>query len=561
MDATNTSSGQSRREFLTTAAVITGTLMTTHAASAQRLVVRGKRAMLPAQAFLREPMAAVDLRGLATRAVEAAMQAGASYADVRVGEQQQLQLIPYWLEPNAYIATNFSYGVRTLVDGAWALIHGREPSADAMTTAARDAVAMARGYAALVARRAELAPATVTTGEWSTPIKQDPFSVPLREHSAMMDGYAQLHQRYPEIYHLPGFQFAWSRERRVFASSEGMLVTQTLGGAYPVVGASSPGLFTPWFSLRFPLIAASGGYETVGHFSQYAEDYKAFVDDIRRYTRMPVRTLDVGRYPVVMDGSTFGATFGQTTGVALELDRVLGYEADASGTSYLTPPLELLGTRIVSPLLTVTATRAVPTSSAAKWDDEGVESHDYPVIQAGHLVDYHTSRATAPALRPWYERRGVPYRAHGCVSAAEGGDVPMVRAPHLTLDAAPQRASLDTLCKDVSEGVLLVGIPDCLPDQQFASSTVNAPLSNRNLGLVLKIERGKIVGVVVGNVLDLNVKRLWKEQLVALGDASTVQQTDFEVQKGMPWQMARQSTAAPAALFKDVDITTIKRPT
>jgi TldD protein len=504
-------------------------------------------------------MTPLDLRSLATRAIEAATQAGATYADVRIGERHRLQLTPNGIEVNAHIISTVTYGVRVLVDGAWALVHGIVPSVDAVTTAARDAVAMAKGYTTLVTRRAELAPAPVAVGEWATPMQIDPFAVPLREHSAMIDSYIQLTGRYPGTWPSGEF-FHWTKETRVFASSEGSLVTQTLRGSRTDIGVRIGGDFG-WLTLKFPAMgAASGGYETLGDVTQYADGYKALIDDVNRYKRLPERTLDVGRYPVVVDGATLGMLFGRTVGLALELDRVLGYEADASGTSYLAPPLELLGTPICSPQLTVTATRAVPTPSAARWDDDGVETQPYPVIQGGRLVDYHTSRSTAPALRTWYELQGQPVRSHGCAVATEAGEYPMVRTPHLTMNAGQSVASLETLYKDVKEGVLVLGLPDCSTDQMFASSTVSAPLGGLDGRLVFKIERGKIVHRLGGNGLLLSTRRLWKEQLVSLGDATTVQQTDFAVQKGMPWQPAQQSTTAPAALFKDVDVMAYIRP-
>jgi hypothetical protein len=111
------------------------------------------------------------------------------------------------------------------------------------------------------------------------------------------------------------------------------------------------------------------------------------------------------------------------------------------------------------------------------------------------------------------------------------------------------------LCKEVKEGLLVMGVEEYNVDQQFTSGYLNAPLRDPPSGVVLKIQRGQIVGRVVGNGIDTATKRFWKEQLVALGDAGTMQTTDFETRKGMPWTTIRQSTSAPAGLFKDVNVT------
>jgi TldD protein len=553
------STRSTRRGFVaSTSLAVAGTLLGTRRLEAHRLATTlgDSSPSQAAQAFLPEPMMPAHLRHLATSAVEAATRAGATYADFRVGERHILRLDWNFLQPNVDMTSGLTYGVRVLVDGAWAFIHGSDPTVDAVTASARDAVTIARGYAPLIIRRTELAPVSVTTGEWIAPCEQDPFAVPLRDHGSMMGAYYQLTQRVHRGRVGEKFEFSWTKETRVFASSEGTLTTQTLRGVSPTVWVAAVDDTLNRVSLPFPSVhAVVGGYETVGDPTRYEDAYVALVEDAARYLMLPRRTMDVGRYPVVLDGGTLGFMFGRTTGTALELDRVLGEEADASGTSYLGPPLDILGTPIANSKLTVTATRALPMPSAVKWDDEGVESHSYPVISEGRLVDYHTSRSTASVLRTWYEQQGRSLRSHGCTVATNAAEPPSVRAPHLSIEANHTSTSLDTLCKDVRDGILVLGIQECASDQQFASGSImSRPHEGPSVGMLLKLEQGRVVSRVVGNGLETATRRLWKEQLVMLGDASTVQHADFEVRKGMPWRRARQSVAAPAALFKDVNV-------
>ena len=118
------------------------------------------------------------------------------------------------------------------------------------------------------------------------------------------------------------------------------------------------------------------------------------------------------RYDVVVDARVMAQLVGRTIGVAAELDRVLGFEANAGGTSYLAPPAEMLGTFQLGPeLLNVRANRSRPEGLATiRWDDEGVEPEEYDVIRDGVLVDYHTTRDLAGELRDWYAARGRPAR-------------------------------------------------------------------------------------------------------------------------------------------------------
>src|SRR5205085_1103872 len=102
------------------------------------------------------------------------------------------------------------------------------------------------------------------TGEWATPIELDPFTVPLRDQTALLSAYQAAAMR---VWHgssgLWGTMFHWRRETRVFASTEGALTTQTLYRSEPIVrGAGDCGMGN--VELQLPHVrAASGGYETV----------------------------------------------------------------------------------------------------------------------------------------------------------------------------------------------------------------------------------------------------------------------------------------------------------
>jgi TldD protein len=267
--------------------------------------------------------------------------------------------------------------------------------------------------------------------------------------------------------------------------------------------------------------------------------------------KLPHRALDVGRYPVIFDGRTFGMVLGQTLGPALELDRITGFEADAAGTSFVTPPAEYLGQAFTSPLLTVKCNRALPSVTAVKWDDEGVEAFEYPLITAGQLNGFHASRQSVAALSEEDGLRKAQLRPQGCSVASDAGDVPLVRTPHLAVSSSATKASVEDLYKGMTRGILVLDGQGLTTDHQCANNFLNFTYWE---GVWLLIEKGQIVGRLRGNAMQFGTKSMWTKQLLALGDASTVQDNDFETYKGMPAKTAAQSTRAPAGLFKDVDV-------
>src|SRR5262249_11658151 len=113
------------------------------------------------------------------------------------------------------------------------------------------------------------------------------------------------------------------------------------------------------------------------------EEYPKLVADALWTTEAEVP--DPGRYDIVCDGTIMAHLVAHTIGVATELARVLGYEANAGGTSYLAPPEEVLGRYAYGGLpFSVTANRSAPGLAATTaWDDEGVAPSPYEVVKDG----------------------------------------------------------------------------------------------------------------------------------------------------------------------------------
>jgi len=487
------------------------------------------------------------LRTFATHAIDAARSAGAQYADVRVAEQVQLRLnADGGMIVNFRLTPQFMYGIRVLVDGAWAFVHGVTPSADRIVTAAHNAVATARVSSRVSPDRIELMSTPVVTGTWETPVRLDPFSVPLGDQAALLtaclEAAGQVRNGTLDA------TFEWKRETRVFASSEGSLVTQILRTSQSELtpGASIYGLSA--ITLPSLLTGMSGGYECVTR-STLQDETKRAAEEAAWYMSLPRRSLDVGRYPVVFDGATVGGSLNRTIGRALELDRVLGDDVGAGGVSYLAPPSEMLGSAIASPLLTVTANRNMPNVGAVKWDDEGVQPREFPLITQGQLANYITSRTTASELAALSgAHAGAPAPSTGCAIAQDADDAVLARVSHVAVAPSAKPASLEDLCHGITRGLLIRRGGYIAVDQKFASGVMLFA------GAILEIENGKIVRRIQGNALQFTTSRLWRHSLAALGDATTVWTSATQYWKGQPETLGWASATAPAALFKDVDV-------
>ena len=303
------------------------------------------------------------------------------------------------------------------------------------------------------------------------------------------------------------------RQERVVATSEGALFTQTLyesGGLIVVNDATNDGSATV-----HGIDVAGAGWERfldakipdqMPQLKQEAKEDLVLANSGKPST--------IGRYTLVCDGAAMAALVGATLGVATQLDRALGYEADARGTSFLDDPLGMVGhAHVASPLVTLTADRSAPAGLATvKWDDEGVEPEPFTLIKEGVLEDFQTTREQAAWLAPYYQQVGRPVRSHGCAAAEDAQKIVMQMMPNLSLEPSPAAIRLEDLVADVKDGILIEGGQ---ADSDFQARTgLLVP------GNMREIKNGRLGRQLTSGAVLFNSQDLWK-QVQAVGGPST----------------------------------------
>jgi TldD protein len=265
--------------------------------------------------------------------------------------------------------------------------------------------------------------------------------------------------------------------------------------------------------------------------------------------------VDVGKYDVVFAAGVTAGLAYKTLGIATQLDRALGYEANAGGTSYLGPdPLQYLGTAVASPHVTLTANRTTPHALAtAVWDDEGVPCEAFPLIKAGLLVDYQTTRELTHWLADWYTKAGVPVRSHACAVAETALDYPILMSPNIALEPGVEAIGVDDLIKDTKRGIYF-------PDGRFQvdQQVKNGILYGSELRKPREIRDGKLGTFLTGAGLLFNSQQLWKNVL-AIGGAASAQFTDQGESKGEPSQAGQCNVSAVPIKVKDCSVIDMRR--
>jgi TldD protein len=495
-------------------------------------------------------------------AVDAAKRSGAQYADARVTHTHFQR---YWIDAtNPWMWERVGVGVRALVNGYWGF--AACPSADIadVEDLAREAVAQATVNAdSAVPRTVTLDQRPPVTGTWTTPMRIDPFTVPLEEIQAFLDYWgvcvdrAAQRSRIPFALSIADRYVDFARQEGVVATSDGSLFTQTIvesGGFIATEAIANSGLV-----LSVQHIAKAGlGWELLldAKIPEQIVTWPAQAEALAQLgaTKVPA---SVGRYTVVCDGATMAAVLQATLGVATQLDRALGYEANASGTSFVNDPLAMLGTfPVASPLVTITANRSATAQLATtQWDAEGVVPRETVLVKNGILTDFQTTREQAAWLAPYYATVHQPVASNGYAASEDALNIPMQHMPNLSLEPAAAAVRLDDLVANVASGILI----EC-------GSVVHIDAQART-GLILadrcrKIQNGRVGPLLFGGVVSFNTLEFWKN-VTAVGGAATRMTVPFSqypiggreaqyyglsaVAKGQPSQMASHSVQAVAA--------------
>ncbi|HEU4588174.1 MAG TPA: TldD/PmbA family protein [Gemmatimonadales bacterium] len=535
---------RSRRAFLSASATAVGALALTTL----------PRPLLATVGSRPEPVPPIDdprLKGLALRGVESARAAGASYADVRLTHTRVRNI----LSSDIQDTESMSVGVRALVNGYWGFASGPVWSPDELARLGREAVHQAKANALGPSRVVELAPvAAVPDQHWTMPVAQDPFAISPFQMQDYLNGVEAHFARRPGV--VVGLAAYFVVQDKAFASSAGSYCTQRL---YQTNGFCQINVISPRDGQRLQggvdcLSFAGLGWElfTAPRLPQVREhtlqeEIEREIDAMLADHRLPIKPVDVGRYDVVFSPRSVAELVFSTFGPATQLDRALGYEANASGTSYLNKPLEMLGTyQAGAPALTLTADRSTPGAvGTVRWDDEGVAPDAFPIVKDGALVDFQTTRESAGWLKEYYAKTGKPFRSHGCACAPQGVDAPLLHTPNLVLAPGPAARDFDDLVADLSDGIAVKAL---VLEMDFQNVTGLA------LGRgVYEVKKGKRVAMLPNAGLLFRSPELWKG-LVALGGAASARRYGRSDNKGEPVQSANHSITAPPAAFKQLTL-------
>jgi TldD protein len=385
---------------------------------------------------------------VAQAAVEAALAAGARFADARVVATRSESLRAQdGVVEDVDAGESTGLGVRALVGSAWGYAATPRLSADEVRRAGERAAAVARASNVAAGLPVELLPEAPSVGHWENVCLEDPFDVPLSEKGDLLGGVTAAMQAAIAAGGAPGVAVAHYSAWDVHSwlvSSEGARVSQRIrkcGGGMnaTVVGGnetqrrSYPSAFGQY---------ANRGYELIREFDLSGHVERVVAEATALLTAPP---CPAGVVDLILDPEQMALQIHESVGHAVELDRILGWEAAFAGTSWL--DLSRLGSlRFGSELMTITADATLPGALGSfGYDDEGTPARPVDIVRDGVWVGVLSGRDSAA-------RAGLPASA-ACMRADGWSRMPMVRMTNVGL--LPGDSSLAEMIAATDDGVYM----------------------------------------------------------------------------------------------------------
>ena len=260
--------------------------------------------------------------------------------------------------------------------------------------------------------------------------------------------------------------------------------------------------------------------------------------------------MQPGRYDLVLRPSHLWLTIHESIAHPTGLDRIMGFEANYAGTSFITSPEEFLGSFRYGPdIMNIQGERQTPGAlSTVGWDDEGVRPDEYLIVKDGILNDLQTTREQAPWLNEWYASQGRTPRSHGNSYGQSWAVTQFQRMPNVNLLPHPERdVSEEELIDGVENGILIDGDGSFSIDQQ----RYNAQFGGQ---VYYEIKNGQITGMLKDVAYQIRTPEFWNSMDLLGGESTYEMAGAFGDAKGQPAQSNSISHGCPTTRHRDITI-------
>ena len=465
------------------------------------------------------------------------------YAEARIVDERQRALAT----KNGRIGTasdseSLGLGVRVLADGAWGFAATEDLTRAGVETAAAQALEIAHASAQVKQKDVILAPEKAHQDDWSSPCEIDPFSISTEENLDLLQTIdAEL--RNVDGVTLTETNLNFRRYDQWFYNSEGSNIHQlrySTGAGYAAYSFQGTEIQKRSYPNSFGGQWQDRGYELV-HELKLLENARRIGEEavaLHKADQCPQ-----GRFDIILDSSQLGLQIHESVGHPIELDRVLGMEANFAGMSFLT--LDKLrnlryGSEIVNVVADATEKHG-PGLGTFKYDDEGVPGQRTPIITNGHFTGYLSSRETAHTIGE--------NRSNGAMRAEGWNRTPIIRMTNISILPGPKPLTLDQLIASTDHGIYL---------QTNKSWSIDDKRYNFQFGTEIgwEIQGGKLARMLKNPSYSGITTEFWNSMDAICSRDQWILWGTPNCGKGQPQQVMGTGHGAAPARFKNVQVGT-----
>jgi len=389
------------------------------------------------------------MKEIGSWAIDTAKLRGASHAEARIVDERKRALATRnGRVGSASDSESLGIGIRVVADGSFGFAATDDLTREGVQNCAARAVEIARASARVKSAELNLVPEPAHVAEWASPCEIDPFGIPIEKNLDMLFAIDAEMRRVKGVT-LAETGMNFRRYEQWFFSLQGSDIHQTLvtsGAGYAAHAFAGSEIQKRSYPNSFGGQYQNKGYELIEelrlleHAGPIAEQAVA----LHLADQCPQGTFDV-----ILASDQLSLQIHESIGHPIELDRVLGMEANFAGTSFLT--LDKLGalkygSDIVNVVADATESHG-PGLGTFAYDDEGVTAQCTPIITNGLFMGYLTSRDTAAAV-------GAS-RSGGCLRAEGWTRLPIVRMTNISIFPGESPLSLEQLIASTDHGILM----------------------------------------------------------------------------------------------------------
>jgi TldD protein len=380
-------------------------------------------------------------------AVGTALVRGATYADARVMDIRQRDIST----KNGAVGTvveseSFGIGVRVIASGAWGFAATDRLTREGVQACAAEAVSIAKASALAKTHNVVLASEQAYVDTWQSPFIKDPFRIPVERQIDLLLAADKEMRRVKGVTLAEG-SMSFRRIEQFFASSIGSAIHQVkmLSGAGIVATSfAEKEIQKRSYPNSFGGQHMESGYELVESLDLVGNAGRVGEESVALHSALQ---CPEGASTIILESAQLGLQIHESIGHPIELDRVLGQEANFAGMSFLTVD-KLRKLRYGSEIVNVVADARLehgPGLGTFGYDDEGVPAQCTPIISNGLFTGYLSNRESAAEIGE--------KRSGGTMRTESWNRLPIIRMTNVSLQ--PGTWKYDDLIADTDDAVLM----------------------------------------------------------------------------------------------------------